>query len=197
MGESASAAVAVPLSAPLRHADYRKLWLAQSVSVIGDKLNQISLAMLVFERTGSMLQIGAVLAVTVLPAAFLSLPAGALVDRWDRRKTMIASDVLRALCVVLIPFAADWNILAVYALAFASSTVSLFFQPARLSLIPDVVGEEELMAANSLDNASFAVSELLGLAVGGVVVAAVGWRVAFFADAATFIVYAALVAAIS
>ncbi|GAB4289715.1 MAG: MFS transporter [Coriobacteriia bacterium] len=184
------------LWAPLSSADYRKLWLGQLVSVIGDKVDQIALGILVYQVTGSMLQMGVMLAVSTLPAALFGLVAGAFVDRWDRRRTMIIADVLRAGLVLLVPVLAEISIGAVYVVAFAVATVSLFFEPAKLSLIPDVVGEEQLMAANSLDNATMSVAELAGLAFAGGLVATVGYRVAFFFDAATYVVSAAFVVAI-
>lgn len=184
------------LLAPLRDPDFRRLWLAQAVSVVGDKLHQIAIAVLVYERTGSMVQMGVMLAMTAAPAALFSVWAGALVDRWDRRRTMIIADILRAGLVVLIPLAADAHILAAYALAFMVATASLFFEPARLALVPDLLPPDQLMSANSLDNASMSISELLGLAVGGGVVAAVGYHFAFGVDAATFVISSAFVVSV-
>jgi len=178
---------------PLRSRDYRMLWLGQMVSVVGDKLNQIAMGILVYEVTGSMLQMGIMLAISTLPSALFGLPAGALVDRWDRRRTMIVSDLIRAVLVLAIPLAAQAGILAVYAIGFLVSSISLFFEPAKLSLIPDLVADDELMAANSLDNATMSVSELFGLAFAGTLVAALGYRVAFYLDALTYLTSAVFV----
>ena len=179
--------------APLRSADYRRLWIGQVVSVIGDKINQIAMAIVVYAVTGSMLQMGIMLGVTALPAALFGLPAGAYVDRWDRRLTMLVADVVRACVVLIIPLVIPYGVAWVYLLAFISSTVGLFFVPAKRSLIPDIVPADELMAANSLDNASEAVAELGGLAVGAAVVAILGYRWAFRLDAATFVVSAIMI----
>jgi len=161
--------------------------MAQAVSVIGDKLDQIALAILVYQKTGSMLQMGIVLGITTLPAALFAVIAGVFVDRWDRRMTMIGADLARAVLVLSVPFVAERSMVAVYAIAFAVATVSLFFEPARLALIPELVPEEELMTANSLDEATMATSELLGLAIGGGLVALIGWQLAFYVDALTFV----------
>ncbi len=182
---------------PLRSKDYRMLWLGQLVSVVGDKVNQIAMGILVYEATGSMLQMGVMLAISTLPAALFGLPAGAFVDRWDRRATMIAADLLRAGLVLSIPLVVKLGIPAVYAVAFLVSTISLFFEPAKLSLIPEIVPEDELMAANSLDNATMSVSELFGLAFAGALVALLGYKVAFFLDAATFVISAVFISFIS
>jgi MFS family permease len=183
--------------APLHHRDFRLLWGAQTVSIIGDKINQVAMSIMVYRLTGSLAQMGLVFAITFLPAALFGLPAGPLVDRWDRRRTMLAADVLRAALVAVIPFAVRFGLPAVYAVAFAVSTVSLFFEPARLSLVPQVVGEDELMAANSLDSSTSAVSELLGIAFGGGLVFAVGYGAAFGFDAVTYLVSALLVRAVA
>lgn len=181
---------------PLRSGDYRRLWLAQLVSVMGDKVDQIALGILVYEATGSELQMGIVLAISMLPAAVFGMVAGAYVDRLDRRRTMILADVARAALVLSVPFVARYSIGAVYLVALAVATVSLFFEPAKLALIPEIVDEHELMAANSLDNATVSIAELVGLAFAAGLVASLGWRLAFVFDAGTFLVSAAFVFAI-
>lgn len=181
---------------PLRSKDYRRLWCGQLVSVMGDKLDQIALGILVYEETGSSLQMGIMLAISMVPAALFGLIAGAYVDRLDKRRTMLAADLLRAVLVLSVPFVAEYSIVAVYAIALAVATVALFFEPAKLSLIPRLVGEDQLMAANSLDSATVSAAELVGLAFAAGIVATVGWRTAFFFDAASFIVSAAFILAI-
>ena len=190
--------MSVGVLAPLRRADYRKLWVGQMVSVVGDKLNQIAMGIMVYKITGSMLQMGVMLGVTVLPSALFGLIAGAYVDRWDRRRTMIVADLLRAGLVLLIPWAiVNGGLLPAYILAFAVATVALFFDPAKLSLIPDLVSEEELLAANSLDGATSAIAELGGLAFAGVVVATLGYAQAFTLDAVSYLFSAGAIALIS
>ena len=183
--------------APLRVANYRRLWIGQFISVIGDKINQIAMAMMVYAVTGSMLQMGIMLGITMLPAALFGMLAGVYVDRWDRRVTMIVADLARAALVVAIPLVARFGIGWVYLIAFVVSTVSLFFIPAKRATIPNLVPADQLMAANSLDNASEAVAELAGLAVGAALVALLGYVVAFGVDAASFLVSAFMVARIS
>ncbi len=183
--------------APLRSRDYRLLWGAQLVSVIGDKIHQIAMSVLVYKLTGSVAQVGIMLAVTTLPAVLFGVPAGVFVDRWDRRVTMIGSDLLRAAIVLCIPLLVPYGMVAVYAAAFCVATVSLFFEPARLSLLPQVVEPDELMAANSLDNVSQSVSELVGLIGAAGVVALVGTSAAFLLDGVTFVASAVFVAFVS
>jgi len=179
--------------APLRGADYRRLWLGQVVSVVGDKINQIAMAMMVYAITGSMLQMGIMLGVTFLPAALFGVLAGVYVDRWDRRATMVWADVARAALVVAIPFVVPFGIYWAYLLAFVVSTISLFFLPAKRAVIPEIVPQEQLMAANSLDNASESVAELVGLGLGGALVALLHYPGAFAIDAATFLFSAGMI----
>ncbi|MCE5204406.1 MAG: MFS transporter [Coriobacteriales bacterium] len=188
---------ASPLFAPLGSRDYRRLWSAQFISVVGDKVNQIAMSILVYKATGSILQVGVMLAITTLPAVLFGMAAGVFVDRWDRRTTMVVSDLLRGTIVLSVPLLIHLGLPFFYLAAFGVSTVSLFFEPARLSLIPDVVEREHLMAANSLDNVTTSVSELLGLAFGAGVVSALGASNAFVLDAITYLVSAALVATVS
>jgi MFS transporter, DHA3 family, macrolide efflux protein len=132
----------------------------------------------------------------VLPAAIFGLPAGVYVDRWDRRRTMIAADLVRAAVVVAIPFVVGYGVWWAYALAFVASTLALFFVPAKRSLIPDIVPGDDLIAANSLDNASEAIAEIAGLAIGAAIVATIGYGLAFTLDGLTFLVSAATIAMI-
>ncbi len=183
--------------APLRVANYRWLWIGQFVSMIGDKINQIAMAMMVYAVTGSMFQMGLMLGITLLPAALFGLLAGVYVDRWDRRRTMIWADLARAGLVAVIPFVARFGIGWVYAIAFIVSTVSLFFVPAKRAIIPDLVPADELMAANSLDDTAEAVAEFAGLAVGAALVALLGHAMAFGVDAVSFVFSAVMIARIS
>ncbi len=183
--------------APLRVANYRWLWIGQFVSMIGDKIHQIAMAMLVYTATGSMFQMGLMLGITLLPAALFGLLAGVYVDRWDRRRTMIWADLARAALVAMIPFVVRFGIGWVYVIAFIVSTVSLFFIPAKRASIPDLVPASELMAANSLDDTSEAVAEFAGLAVGAAIVAVLGSTAAFGIDAVSFIFSAIMISRIS
>lgn len=182
---------------PLRRPDFRKLWIGQLISVVGDKLNQIAVAVLVYAMTGSMLQMGLMLGLTALPAVLFGVVAGTYVDRWGRRRTMIVADLLRAFLVLLVPICAQISIWLVYVIGFLLATVALFFEPAKRALIPELVGDSEVMSANSLDQASASASELAGLAVGGIVVAALGTNIAFLLDAATFVASAVAIGSIA
>jgi MFS family permease len=182
------------LFAPLASHDYRRLWIAQFVSVIGDKVHQIAMSLLVYEVTGSIMHVGLMLAVTTLPAVLFGVVAGAYVDRWDRRSTMLVADLARALVVLSIPWLVHLGMAFFYLAAFTVASISLLFEPARLSLIPELVAPDQLMAANSLDNVTTSVSELMGLVFGAGLVAWLGTTKAFYFDGFTFVVSALFVA---
>lgn len=111
---------------------------------------------------------------------------------------MIGADVIRAGLVLIIPWAmANGGVVSAYLLAFSVATVALFFEPAKLAFIPELVDERELMAANSLDNASAAIAELLGLAFAGVVVGTLGYQRAFTLDAVSYLFSAGMIALIA
>lgn len=183
--------------APLRAPDYRRLWTGQTVSVVGDKVNQIAMGIMVYRLTGSFLQMGVMLGVTMLPAALFAMFAGAFVDRWHRGRTMVVSDLVRAGLVLLVPLVVRFGVGYAYGIAFLVATVSLFFEPAKLSLIPELVPADDLMAANSLDSLSMAGSELFGLALGGIIVAQLSYAGAFVFDAGTYLVSAGFVAVVA
>jgi len=185
-----------PQSAYLRLARNRNfslLWTGQLVSFMGDRVHQIALAFLVETRHGA-LEVGLTFAATAVPNVVLGPLAGALVDRWDRRRTMIVSDVLRGGLVLLVPFAIDISMALVYLIAFGVATVSLLFRPAKNAILPQIVKDDELVAANSASTVNETIADLLGYPIAGVVVAALSGIIAaaFVLDAATYIVSAFL-----
>jgi MFS family permease len=131
---------------------------------------------------------------TAVPSVLLGPLAGVFVDRWDRRRTMIACDVVRAVLVLAVPFAFEIHIGLVYAAAFAIATVTLLFRPAKTAVIPAVVGERDLVAANSALSVPETAADLIGFPVAGLIVTALSSVVgaAFVLDAGTYIVSAVL-----
>ncbi len=176
-----------------RNRNFSLLWTGQLVSFMGDRVHQIALAFLVETRHGA-LEVGLTFAATAVPNVLLGPLAGALVDRWDRRKTMIISDVVRGLLVLLVPIAIEINIGLVYLIAFAVATVSLLFRPAKNAILPQIVKEDELVTANSASTVNETIADLLGYPLAGVIVAALAGVIgaAFVLDSATYIVSAFL-----
>lgn len=177
-----------------RNRNFSLLWMGQLISFFGDRIHQLALAFIVAPYGD--LELGLTFAATVLPNVVLGPLAGALVDRWDRRRTMIICDLVRAGLVILVPFVITISILLVYLIAFAVATVSLLFRPAKNAIIPTIVDEDELVTANSASTVNETVADLLGYPVAGVLVAALSGLVgaAFVLDAATYVVSAMLLA---
>jgi len=135
--------------AVFRNRDFRYLWSAQLVSTIGSSLTDLAAGILIFEKTGSALAVGLMLMATAIPSLFVGLLAGVFVDRFSRKKIMIASDLIRSLLVFSIPFLIQINIVLLYVVVILASSVKQFFDPAEQSVLPDVASEEALAAANA------------------------------------------------
>ncbi len=179
-----------------QNGSFGALWMGQLVSLFGDRLHQLALVALVGEATqnGAFAVAMVFVAATIPNLAFGPL-AGALVDRWDQKRVMVISDLLRAAIALTIPVAAAWNVLLVYPLVFALTTVSIFFRPARTAVIPRIVKDDELVAANSAIWLGDSLADVAGYPLAALFVAFLGssLAVAFWVDAATYLASAALV----
>jgi MFS transporter, DHA3 family, macrolide efflux protein len=173
--------------------NFSLLWTGQLISLIGDRIHLIALGALVATR-GTGLEVGLVFAMTAVPSVFFGPVAGVLVDRWDRRRTMIACDVVRAVLVLAVPLAFEVHIGLVYAIAFAIATVTLLFRPAKTAVIPAVVGDRDLVAANSALSVPETAADLIGFPIAGLIVTALSavLGAAFVLDAGTYVVSAVL-----
>lgn len=176
----------------LRDRGFRTIWTAAIISGLGDRIAGIALYLLIYDLTGSPLDLGLLAATQIIPAILLGPVTGLVCDRTSRKGIMVTSDVLSALVVAAIPLAtAPWH---VYALAALLGCGRQFNGPARLALLPDVVARDLLGAANSLLMLTRNLVLLVGPAVGGALVAWRGTDPAFWFDALTFVVSAAILA---
>jgi DHA3 family macrolide efflux protein-like MFS transporter len=172
----------------IRLRDFRQVWLGQVISDIGDGTTLLLLLLVVNELTHSTTALAILSIALVLPKLTVGLVAGVYVDRWDRRRTMLAADLLRMAVVVgFAAAAASGQVWLLVALALLESGVGTFFTPARGALIPHVVPREGLPAANSLSQATVVVAGVVGSAIGGVLfgIYHAAWP-GFVLDAATF-----------
>jgi len=173
---------------------FRLLFLATLGSGFGTWLAFVALAIDVKDRTDSGPWVSALLIADVLPAVVIGLLAGPLVDRLSRKGLMIGSDLLRAAIFCLLPFASSAGVIVL--LAALAGVGTGIFRPAVYAGLPNLVDDEDLPRANGLiqgvENLAWAVGPLLG----GLVVAAWGPDVAYWANAATFVVSAALLGGI-
>ncbi len=177
---------------------FSALWAGQLISLFGDRIHQVALVFLVLGLTDSPAAVGIVFVAATLPNLLLGPVAGTFVDRWEHREVMIVADLLRAAVIVLVPLAAVTNILLVYPLVFLVTAISVFFRPARTAIIPRIVRRDELMAANSATWVGETIADIVGYPIAGIFVALLGAALplAFWVDAGTYVVSAALLAII-
>jgi MFS family permease len=177
---------------------FSALWSGQLVSLFGDRIHQMALAATVYTFTGSALATALVFVAATLPNLLFSPIAGTLVDRWDHREVLVVSDILRAATVLLIPIAATVNILLVYPLVFVVTTISIFFRPARVAILPRIVREDELLTANSALWVGETIVDVIGFPLAGLFVAVLAnsLAVAFWLDSATYLGSALLLSTI-
>jgi MFS family permease len=177
----------------LRRRDFRLIFVAQTTSVLGDRMVSVALAFAVLAIGGSPSQLGIVLAARVFPSAICALVGGALADRLSRCPVMIAADLVRvasqgAMAALIIAGSAQLWTLAV--LAGVGGAASGFFGPASIGLIPEVVPTEQFQPANALRSTGYSIGEILGPLLAGLLVvgAGAGWAIAV--DSLTFAVSA-------
>ena len=173
---------------------FRLLALATVGSAFGTWLAFVALTIDVYDRTGSAVWVSALLIADFLPAILIGLAAGALVDRLPRRRLMIASDLVRVAIFAALPFAND--VAFIVALAAAAGFATGFFRPALYAGLPNLLDDEDLPHANSLLQTIENLAWALGPVIGGVLVAATGPDAAYWINAVTFLVSAALLAGI-
>ena len=168
---------------------YRRLWAARTVSQCGDVAQFTALALLVFHLTGSGLGVSGVVIAEIVPVLLLAPVAGPLADRLPRVTVMVGADLAR---MVLAAVLAVWHgdVALVYVIAFGLSAGSVFFNPAAGSLLPALVAEDELVAANSGIWSAAVLSQVLVAPLAGLLAATAGYGWAFAANAASFAISA-------
>jgi MFS family permease len=173
----------------LRNVRFLRLWIGQGTSFVGDAVSMVALVVLVVQITGSASAVGGALVARLLPTIASPL-AGVLADRVDRRVVLVASDLARAVLVLGLAFARD--LATIYVLVFLMGLARAFFNPTVRAAFPSVVGGGNLTRANALISGTFSVSETVGPALGGLLVATVGLDAAFILDAVTYLISAVL-----
>jgi MFS family permease len=179
---------------PLANSSFRLLFVSASASSVGTLLAAVALAIDVKDRTNSGWWVGALMIVEFLPTIAIGLALGPLLDRLSRRGLMVGSDLVRAAVFCALPFVS--SAAAIVALAAVAGVANGFFRPAAYAGMPNLVADEQLSAANSLlqavENLSWAVGPLLG----GILTAAWGPHAAYWINAVSFVLSAALIGGI-
>ena len=171
----------------LRQKNFRLLWIGQLCSQFGDRLTQLVLiGLAAVHASGSTLTLAKVMVMTSLPALLLGPFAGAYVDRWDRKATMITCDLIRVAGILALPWAAAAGRIPLYLDIFLIFSVGSFFVPARLATIPDVVASDQLGRANALFTTSGMIGSALILLVGALLVERFGAARASWVNALSY-----------
>ncbi len=175
----------------IKNRQFVALWLSQLVSSFGDWLAILALFSLVaFKMKSSSYEVAGIMISFIIPMAFLGPVAGVFVDRWDVKKTMIASDLLRAVIAALLVLPTE--LYQIYILVFALSAVSCFFLPAQSVALPLIVRKEELLLANSINAQTIQFNRIISPAISGLLVAWAGEKLCFYVDSFSFLVSAAV-----
>jgi MFS family permease len=176
--------------------DFGSLWWGQLISILGDRLNYLALGGLLLEHTGrfadptqSSILLGVLGNVMLAPVLLFAPFAGPWVDRWNHRRTMLVSDAVRCLLVVMIPvtYQATHHIGTTFAVVFLLFTCNVFFLPAKSAITPEIVPPGQLLAANTLLSVAGIAATAVGALFGGWLVDHLGWKTALWVDAGTYV----------
>src|SRR6266702_393699 len=150
--------------------DYMLLWSGQMISSTGTQISYLAFPLLILALTRSPAQAGLAGALRALPYLIFSLPAGALIDRWDRKRVMILCDIGRAISMASIPFAlaiGQLTVLQLFIVSAIEGTLYVFFNIAEAACLPRVVAKEQLPAATAQNMATDGINSLVGPPLGG------------------------------
>lgn len=175
--------------------NFRMLFVGQSISQLGDWFNSVAVFALLLDLTGSATAVAWMMIVQFLPVALVGPMAGVVVDRVNRRRLMIGTDIFRGVMILglLLVQRPDQVWIAYVVMALAVSAQA-FFEPARTATIPNITSPQELMPANALSSAMWSTMLAVGASVGGLVTALAGRNVAFTINALSFFVSAVFIA---
>ena len=180
----------------LRRRDFALLWTGGLVSIAGDWVLNAALPFFVYAETGSTVATAGMLVARLAPTVLLGSVAGVFVDRWSRKGVLVWANLLQAAIVALLLLVPQGWLWLVFVVAAAQSVLASFSSPAETALLPALVDDDELLAANSLNTLNNRIARLAGVPVGGLLLAHAGLETVVVVDAATFVAAAALVAPI-
>jgi predicted MFS family arabinose efflux permease len=174
--------------------NFRRLWLAQIVSEIGDWFYTLSIYTLLLQLTGHASSVALALVLQVLPQTFVGPTAGVVNDRIRRKHVMIAADLVRfGVVLAMLLVRSRSMVWLVYPLLLAETIMAASFEPARSAVIPNIAAKGEVLIANTLSSATWSVNLLIGASVGGVVAAFFGRDAVFILNALSFLASAVLI----
>ena len=175
--------------------NFRQLYVGQTISQLGDWFNAVAVFALLLDLTGSATAVAWMMIVQFLPVAIIGPLAGVVVDRVNRRRLMIVTDLLRGgLILTLLLIRRPDQVWIAYVVMACAVGAQAFFEPARTATIPNVTSAAELLPANALSSATWSAMLALGASVGGLVTALFGRNVAFIVNALSFFASAFFIA---
>ncbi|MDR7401363.1 MAG: MFS transporter [Armatimonadota bacterium] len=174
----------------MRNRNYALLWWGQLVSEVGNRFHWVAVSLWVYSVTGSAGSVSLAVASMFVGSLLVGPWAGVLVDRWDRRKILVASDLVRGVLVALIPPVMSINVWLVYADLILISVATAFFRPAIFAIIPATVNQRHLLPANSFFSAMDSGTEIFGPALAGLLAFKYGYAPLVYFDAATYLISA-------
>lgn len=187
------------MQAVLANHNFRQLWIGQTISQVGDGITNLAILIVINKLTGSTTALAVMMIVMAVPQLVFGLISGVFVDRWDRKRIMIISDLLRGLLVLgFILVRRPEEVWVFYVLGFLQAVVGTFFSPAKSAMIPTIVERDTLLAANALSQTTQVITGVVGSALAGLLVGLSGsaWP-AFTLDALSFFLSAFFIARVA
>ncbi len=178
---------------PRFNSDFWKFWTGQTISTLGSSFTSFAFPLLIFKLTGSSLNLALTVMATVLPYLLFGLVIGAWVDRVNRKRLMVVTDLARALVIASIPLASVQGFLSVwwiYAVAFLNSALTICFDAANFAAVPSLVRQEDLVTANGQVQAGYSTAKVGGPLLGGLLIIVVPLPMLLLIDAVSFLVSA-------
>jgi len=177
--------------------NFRRLWLAQIISEMGDWLYTISIYSLLLELTGTASSVALAVVLQILPQFFAAPTAGVVNDRMSRRRVMILADLARAAIVLgMLAVSRAEMVWLMYALLLLETVMWAFFEPGRSAIVPNITEGEDLGVANALSSMTWSLNLAVGSGLGGLIAAFFGRETVFVANSLSFLLSAALLARI-
>lgn len=170
-----------------RSPNFVKIWLSQVISKAGTNLTEIALAVFALRVSGyNTLAFAGVLVMAQLPGVVLGWAAGGVVDRWDKRRMLVAADVSRAVLMASVPFVNElgWT----YAVVFLNESLNLLYRPSIRAILPETVSPSEIMPANAALAGGTGAIDIPAYLLGAVLVLQIGLGPTFLADASSFLI---------
>ena len=177
----------------MRNRNYALLWSGQLVSEMGNRFHWLAVSLWIYSLTQSAASVSLAISAMFVGGLAVSLWAGALIDRLNRKWVLISADLCRAILVSLIPTLIDINLWLVYIDLALVSVATAFFRPAIFALVPRIVARKDLLSANSFFSAMDTGTEIIGPAIAGILALRYGYSLLLYVDSLTYVFSAVLI----